>query len=57
MEADVKVHLQHVFSLIEGTLHVIEMAAVSDGSRDSKLAILEEIERQTDNIKNAANLL
>jgi predicted S18 family serine protease len=57
MDDEIRAHLQHVFALLGEVFNRMEMVVVSDGGKESKLAIIDEIATSQDHINTAEALL
>ena len=54
MDDEIKAHLFNLFALIGESFNRMEMILMSDGTKESKLAILKEIAASQLNITNAS---
>ena len=57
MNDEIKAHLEHLFALVGESFNRIEMILMSDGCRESKVSILEEIAALKDSLKAALPFL
>lgn len=57
MDDEMKAHLLDLFTLIGESFNRLEMVLMSDGSKESKLAILKEIAVSQGNIEKASAFL
>jgi hypothetical protein len=57
MNDEIKAHLEHLFALVGESFNRIEVILMSDGCRESKLSIREEIAALKDSLKAALPFL